>query len=451
MDNLIYWIWLSLCCAPAGSTFSTLLNKIGDAKAVYEAEEYEILACLDPKNPDRAYLINKDLQHASEIYNFCKKRGVGLLAYCDDKYPVALRKIQNPPPILYYRGVLPDFNSKPFVSVVGTRSLSDYGRKNAFKISYDIACAGVSVVSGMAKGIDGVATAGAIAAEGSTVAILGSGIDVCYPKQHLTLAREIVKEGCILTEFPPATPPMKQNFPKRNRIISAISSATFVVEGPEGSGALITARCAKEQGKPVFALPANISSKQSEVTTLLLKNGAKPCTMAEDILRELETEFPSQVNLFKLSARCPVDMMHVLRTLKVDANCPNDDIYSPSKITPRGYNSTRAAQRSLSNNPSQSLVPEHREVQVQPSLTEQAPVLDLSEAAHVGTEKGEEFVFDKLALKLYKRIPQRGGCEIESLVDDKTPLREVMRLLLKLEMGKFVVLTPGDRVERKTK
>ena len=441
MDNLIYWIWLSLSCAAAGTSFPTLLTKFGDAKAVYDADEYDILKCLDSANPDRAYLINKDLSHAEEIYAFCKRHGVGLLAYSDSAYPNSLRKIQSPPPLLYYRGALPDFNNRFFVSVVGTRSLSDYGRKNAFKISYDLASAGATIVSGMAMGIDGVALAAAISAEAETVAILGSGIDVCYPKQHLPLAREIVKNGCILTEFAPGTPPRGYNFPKRNRIISALSSATLVIEGRENSGALITARYAKEQGKAVFALPANVGSEQAEVSNLLLKNGAMPCTMAEDILRVFETEYPKYINLFKLSVRCPVDMMHVLRTLEVVANCPNDDIYAPTKRLPKGYTSTRASdvKREIS-------APD----KAQP-LAQSAPTsLDNAEKAEAeGT--APTLIFDKRALKLYKRIPQRGGCEIEALVDESTPLREVMKLLLKLEMGKFVILLPGDRVERKTK
>ena len=237
MDNTIYWLWLSLSCSVASPTFSSLLERFHDAKSVYDAVEFEILDCIDGSNTDRAFLINKDLSRAEEIYEFCKSRGVGILPYSDPKYPRALKQISNPPPVLYYRGILPDFNSGFFVSVVGTRSLSDYGRKNAFKISYDLATAGAVIVSGMAMGIDGVALAGAISSDSPTVAILGSGIDVCYPKQHLTLAREIVKRGCIMTEFPPKTPPIKYNFPKRNRIISGISAATLVIEGRENSGA----------------------------------------------------------------------------------------------------------------------------------------------------------------------------------------------------------------------
>ncbi len=335
MDDLVYWIWLSLSCTIDTGTFSKLIAHFKDARSVYDANDQEISACIGPKISDRANLINKDLSRAEEIYDFCIKHRVGLLKYSDERYPNALRKISTPPVLLYYRGQLPDFNSRLCVSIVGTRELSEYGRKNAFNFGYDLAAAGAIVVSGMALGIDGVALAGALAAERPTVAVLGSGIDVCYPSQHLTLAREIVKSGCILTEYPPKTRPVKYNFPKRNRIISGLSAATLVVEGRERSGSLITARYAKEQKRDVFAIPGNIGSDHSEVTNLLIKNGAKPATHAEDILSVYAKDYPSCINLFVLTDRLPVDMMYVLRTLEVVANCPSDDIYNQPWIIKR--------------------------------------------------------------------------------------------------------------------
>ena len=148
--------------------------------------------------------------------------------------------------LLYYRGKLPDFNTGTRIGIVGSREVSDIGRKSAFNLGYDLAKSGATIVSGMARGIDGVAFAGALAAGGRCIAVIGSGIDVCYPNSHLTLAREIVKEGCIFTEYPPATKPLRYNFPKRNRIISALSSSLAVVQAGRKSGALITAKYAKE-------------------------------------------------------------------------------------------------------------------------------------------------------------------------------------------------------------
>ena len=195
MDNLVYWIWLSLACTPDTSTFAKLMDKYSDAKEVYDATDREIRSVVGAKVSDCTALSNKSLDKAEEIYKFCTEKGVGILTYQNENFPVSLREIPTPPVLLYYRGRLPDFNKGFRCAIVGTRSLSEYGRKNAFKLGYDMGCAGATVVSGMAIGIDGVALAGAIASGATTVAVIGSGIDVCYPQSHLTLARTIVKNG----------------------------------------------------------------------------------------------------------------------------------------------------------------------------------------------------------------------------------------------------------------
>ena len=418
MDNMIYWIWLSLCCSPSGSTFGKLIKEFDGARAIYEADGKKLSSIIGYRNSDRTALENKSLDKAEEIYVFCKKHKVGILCHADEKYPKSLRLIDSPPVLLYYRGVLPDFNNVFAVSAVGTRALSDYGRKNAFAISYDLAIAGATVVSGMAMGIDGVAMAGAIAAGGRTVAVIGSGIDVCYPPQHLRLAREIVKNGCVLTEFAPGTPPSRYNFPKRNRIISGLSAATVVFEGAEKSGALITARYAKEQGRVVYALPGNVGSKTSQLSNLLLKNGAKICTTADDILKDFTKEYGKIINPFLLKERPAVDMMSTLTEYGVCAVCPNDDIFE---------------------------VPKRRSVK-----KEDAPLSNEDSRAQIYEEKLPPADFDARALKIYKRIPAGDSCSIESLVDDEIGLREVMKCLLKLEIGGFVRLLPGETVSRKT-
>ena len=419
MDNMIYWIWLSLCCSPSGSTFAKLIKEFDGARDIYEATDKRVSSIIGYRNSDRRALENKDLARAEEIFAFCKKHNVGLLSYEDEKYPRSLREIDSPPVLLYYRGVLPSFDNIFAVSVVGTRHLSDYGRKNAFNISYDLATAGATVVSGMAMGIDGVAMAGAIAAGGKTIAVIGSGIDVCYPPQHLRLAREIVKSGCVMTEFAPGTPPSKYNFPKRNRIISGLSAATLVVEGPERSGALITARYATEQGKTVFAIPGNVGSKNSQLSNLLLKNGARICPSAEDILNSFADKYGKIINPFLLKERVMADMSSALNEYGVCAVCPNDDIFeTPRKRRNRGEGANSSA-----------------------------TVDEVAEPVEVKTPPVD---FDARALKIYKKIPLDDSCSIESLVDGDSNLREVMKSLLKLEMGGFVKLLPGEMVSRKT-
>ena len=288
MDNLLHWIWLSTSVRAGGESFRKLYDKFGSADAIYYADENEIAAVIGTRSSDYTALSDKSLETAQKILEFCRTKSVGILVYSDDKYPENLRKISNPPVLLYYRGSLPDFNSAMCISVVGTRSVSDYGCRNAFYVSRDLAKSGATIVSGMAIGIDGVALAGALSEGKATVAVIGSGIDVCYPMQHKRLAREIVKRGCVMTEYAPGTRPSGSNFPVRNRIISGLSEATLVIEGHEKSGAVITARRAFAQGRVVYALPGNVGNRNSEATNLLIKNGAKAFSSADDIVRDLK-------------------------------------------------------------------------------------------------------------------------------------------------------------------
>ena len=419
MDKLLYWIWLSLACTPGSSTFSSLLSKFVDAEEIYRADEDGLRGVIDRRASDRSALLDKDLKRAEEILAFCTSKRVGIVTYADPTYPNALRNIVNPPVLLYYRGVWQDFNSGGFYSaIVGTRSVSDYGRKNTFVIARDLARAGATVVSGMAIGIDGVALAGALSVDAPTVAVIGSGIDVCYPAQHITLAREIVKRGCVMTEFAPGTPPNRFNFPKRNRIISGLCAVTLVMEGRENSGALITARCAQEQGRTVYALPGNVGSPTSEVTNLLLKNGARALISADDIVRDFEMECHGKLNPFKLAEKSPVDMGLVLSEYKVAATAPSDNVFN------------------------------HKS----PRQKTQKPKSDSAELKVMPPESPSVLPnFDKETLTLYKRIPFESDIHIESLVDSDHDLRSIMKILLKLEMGHFIVMLPGERVKRNLK
>ncbi len=425
MDKIIYDIWLSCTLTPGSESYLKLRERFGDPEGIFSADIGEIAAALDSGSSEYERIAEKNLDAAEEIYAFCKKHGVGLAAYGDEMFPDQLRKIPSPPVLLYYRGELPDFSSSFCVSVVGTRSLSRYGRKNAFNISYDLASAGATVVSGMALGIDGVAAAGALSAGGITVAVLGSGIDVCYPMQHKMLAREIVKSGCVLTEFAPGTKPERYNFPRRNRIISGLSAATLVVEGRENSGALITARHAREQGRAVYALPGNVENKNSEVSNLLLKNGARACTCADDIVRDFESEYPGIIDPFALTRQKRPSMDEMLKKYCVSATSAEDDIFVSRP--------KRAAVRR--DEPKES-----EDRRFMPLKVATGAAADISAPSTDG--------FDARTLGLYKRIPSNESCSIESLVDGEYSLRDVMKCLLKLEMGKFIKMLPGERVER---
>lgn len=419
MDKLLHTVWLSLSCTPGLETFSKLLNRFESPEKIYDADGESIASCIGSRSSDYNLLIDKSTERAERIIDFCKRKNIGILTYFDDRFPNKLRKIKNPPVLFYYRGVLPDFNSETFISIVGTRLLTEYGKRNTFSASCDLARAGAIIVSGMAIGIDGVAHAGALAAGKRTVAILGCGIDICYPIHHRKLAQNIVKTGCVITEYAPGTRPDKHNFPTRNRLISGLSDATLLIEGRERSGALITARRALEQKRLVYALPGNVGNVNSEASNLIIKNGAKLFTSADDVVRDFDKIYPGKLNPFVLSEQFDADMDFILSELEVSSDV-------------RDLDNTRNTEKSPKKTDRQT-----------PSVKES--VMDKEQ---IEKKESEVLAFDKSTLSLYKKIPVNKDCSVEDLIDESHTLREVMQCLLKLEIAKFIVMLPGDRVKR---
>ena len=213
--------------------------------------------------------------------------GVKAVTWHDSEYPSRLGEIYDKPPVLYVKGDLPPDDARP-VAVVGTRRATAYGREVAHQLSSELARAGVTIVSGLARGIDGIAHRAALEAEQQTVAVLGSGVDVIYPREHTSLAERIANNGAVVSEHPLGARPSAQNFPRRNRIISGMTLGTVVIEAPEGSGALLTANHAIEQDREVFAVPGSILSPGSQGANRLIRDsGAKLVTNVKDILEEL--------------------------------------------------------------------------------------------------------------------------------------------------------------------
>ena len=214
------------------------------------------------------------------------KKDVSVVTWDEPVYPSLLKEIHDPPPVLYYRGK-PEILRNPSLAIVGSRKHTVYGKEIACKFAAKLAGYGITIVSGMARGIDSWAHKGVLEAEGKTAAVLGCGPDICYPPENRGLKERITECGLVISEFPPGTPPAPQHFPQRNRIISGLSLGTLVVEAGERSGALITAGFALEQGRDVFAIPAGIGSPYSRGCHKLLKDGAKLVETVEDILEEL--------------------------------------------------------------------------------------------------------------------------------------------------------------------
>lgn len=282
----IFWIWLSRRLGPGSKWYGKLMDKFATPYELFKMNEEEIFSALGVLGErDCRALCDKNLDEAYEILGYCQRNGISLLCYDDRRYPLSFRSLTDPPLVLYYRGNLPDFQTKLHIALVGTRKMSEYGRRTAYKIAYELAHAGAVIVSGMALGVDSVAACAALEAGGKTVAILGCGIDIAYPPEHAGLQHIIEERGAVLTEYAPGVRPLGHHFPVRNRLISGLCQGTLVVDAAEGSGALITADRALIQGREVFSVPANIGDVNAAGTNRLIREGANVALCADDILK----------------------------------------------------------------------------------------------------------------------------------------------------------------------
>ena len=283
-----YLIWMVETAALPKQEIPHLLEHFGSAKAVFEASEQTLERYLPLKPAQKDAIAAKDLSRAEEILAACKRQGIKLLSILDEAYPQRLKNIFDPPAVLYVRGQLPDMNSLPAIAVVGQRKATPYGRMAAEQLGYHLSNRGVVVVSGMAQGVDGAAHTGALQGAMPTVAVFGTAIDECYPASHAGMLRQILRHGAAISEYPPGKRGYPSYFPQRNRIISGLCLGTVVVEAPKKSGSLITASLALDQGRDVFAVPANVDAASSEGCNILIQSGAKLVRSVSDILEEYE-------------------------------------------------------------------------------------------------------------------------------------------------------------------
>lgn len=221
-----------------------------------------------------------------KIWSQIEKQGINVLTWEDDLYPPRLKEIEQPPPVIYIRGEI-TMDDHYAVAIVGTRQISPYGRQITEELASFLAGNGVTVVSGLARGVDAVAHTAALKAGGRTIAVLGSGVDKIYPPEHVQMAEKMMKQGAVVSDYAVGTPPESANFPPRNRIISGLSMATVVIEAGATSGALITAEFAAEQGREVFAVPGSILAPQSKGTNRLIQKGAHPLLSPQDLMQAL--------------------------------------------------------------------------------------------------------------------------------------------------------------------
>lgn len=315
-DKKEFYVWLSTINGIGYKNFIKLVDYFGSAEEVYRASKNELSNFL---GQGKVYnnIIEAQKQDPYEYMDRLKKLNVKVLTLDCEEYPDELKNIFDPPPVLYVRG---NINSKDklAIAMVGSRNATSYGKHMAEKISYELAKRGITIVSGMARGIDSFSHIGAIKARGRTIAVLGCGINIPYPKENEKLMYEIIENGAVISEFPLDCAPLSGNFPARNRIISGLSLGVLVVEAGVKSGSLITAKFALEQGREIFAIPGNATSAYSKGTNELIKQGAKLVNNVNDILEEFNLRIDirerindSMINTLKSDERKIYDFISV--------------------------------------------------------------------------------------------------------------------------------------------
>lgn len=338
------WISLNMTSGIGPRKATQLLERFGSPERVFSALRRELEDLRLPPETIRSILRREHHDRAAEELDLVRRLGCDVLILDDGAYPQMLREIHDPPITLYVSGDWRQCLEMPSVAIVGSRRCTTYGRNSAEMLAQELAERGICVVSGFARGIDSAAHKGAIGGGGRTIAVMGTGLDDVYPAENRRLADRILESGgAVVSQFPLGTPPLRDNFPYRNRIISGLSLGVLVVEASERSGTLITARLAMEQDRELFAVPGNITSRNSFGTNYLLKSGAKLVQQWQDVVLEL----PADVSVPILSGeeeesrqsrpRIPAGLTEqerrVYKLLKPDAHIHKDELLERSGLS----------------------------------------------------------------------------------------------------------------------
>jgi DNA processing protein len=333
-----YWLALSLTPGLGPTRIRKLIEHYGTPERVFQASLTELEATGMRAVSAQSIATGKSLELAQQECEKAVEAGAKIISLSDPEYPPRLQEIYDPPVILFVKGSVETL-VQPGIAMVGTRHPTPYGTGMAERLSIELAARGLVIISGLARGIDTASHRGAISAKGKTVAVLGTGIDVMYPKENTRLAEQIVAlGGALISEFPVGTHPAPQNFPIRNRIISGMSVGVLVVEAAEYSGTRITSRCALEQNRDVYAVPGNVTNKNSWGPNTLIKQGAKLVATWEDVWEELPAEIqatlssrqnesaePETASLFPDEVSSPHEKK-ILRLIKPDESTHIDQL-----------------------------------------------------------------------------------------------------------------------------
>jgi len=291
------WIALNMTPGVGPRVMARLLEHFGSAEAIFDAPRRDLAMLRLAPESIESIATREFYERADSEIEKVRRLGGEILVLDDGVYPALLRETYDPPVVLYLKGAWSECLERPCVAIVGSRRCSTYGQNAALMLSRELAQRSVTIISGLARGIDAAAHRGALEAGGRTVAVMGTGLDQVYPRDHKKLTEQILKHnGALVTQFPLGTPPVSENFPYRNRVISGLSLGVVVVEAAENSGSLITARLAMEQNREVFAVPGNITSRNSFGTNYLIKGaGAKLVQQWQDIVSELPADIAAQL------------------------------------------------------------------------------------------------------------------------------------------------------------
>lgn len=288
MEGLRKWVWLTTLNGMCSEKVTSLLDRFDSIDDIYSAKESDYKDIPLIRANDIKQLCNKSIDRAEEVILRTEICGGYIIDFDSEKYPESLKRLVNPPYVLYVKGNFDFSLERVGVGVVGTRDCSGYGQAATSKLCSDLAASGFTIISGMALGVDSVAATAALRMGAETIAVLGCGIDIVYPPSNEDLMGHIVNHGAVISEYPPLSQPFKTHFPERNRIIAALSDCLLVTEAPSSSGALITAKYAYEMGIRIFSVPGNIFMSNSVGTNLLIKAGAEPVLSSRDIIEEFE-------------------------------------------------------------------------------------------------------------------------------------------------------------------
>lgn len=433
MNDLIYWVWLSEKSAPGSSSVIKLLESFdNDPKAIFEASREELLSAGNISGAMINRLLNHDLSRAELILESCFMSGIKVIPCNSPKYPKRLRGIYNKPVLLYVRGEIEDLDDRFCVSIVGSRSMSDYGKHMTFTLARQLMAYGALIISGAAYGIDSAANNTAVFFEEPTVAVLGSGVNVPYPQRNKDMLDLIAKNGMVISEYPPGTPPYGRNFPIRNRIISGLADAVVVVEAGANSGALITARVASDQGRKVYAVPGNVGAPNSVGTNRIIRDGCKAVTCTEDIIEDFADKF----DLAKIDRIINSDRyMRYEYNRGMPVSAANRPL-SPDEQDKKGVKFTKSVRKPQAEKTLDTAAKEEQAPQIvvphEPEILPESP-----EREEILNILGDE------ARRVYAAIPDKISVTTDKIVQSGIPADKVMAELTMLELYSVVEALPG--------